>query len=583
MLRNFVKKAALAGALTLASAVAASAAPKIIVNEVNRNTDFGASGTEWIEYVIVSDMTPAELNSIYFGDSAGGTNGAAKNGAYKFTGMASFPGSPSVFKAGTIIVIGGNSAITEDLTYNPGGGDWDIQIRATNTTYITQSNAGFNLGASDTAWIDTAWAATGTPNTTITADGFGVLWGTQDGSGIVSVVASTAPPNASTNTLQNTSNLAGATTGSNWLSQTATKGVPNGGTNSGYIFGLRGLADSPDALLVSSINYGTISSAATKDVVVTIQNAPAASSPLVINSPGFNFGGTNPSNFSVVGSPTFPINLNAGTTTTLTIRYTPGAAASHSATATLASNDPGTVTVPTINLSGTGIAQSTAANIAAARALTPLSGSLNVKITGTVIVTAGTNSLNAGRGQFFIQDSSGTDGQSAVIIDDATNNAGQSFAAGRQLSNIEGNLSIFNGMIQLALTQPPTVGTIGTLPTPLVLNTASVASFDDVEGELVQINTALVGSGGTWSSSGGGQNYQLVSPSSSLLGGVTAIRVEDNSTLAGQPIPGGFFTVIGVLNENSLSTFPKAIWPRTAADVIYVPPTAVTNSWSLYE
>ena len=343
--------------LALGMAASAAFAQKIIVNEVLRDGTSGntMANTEWIEILVLENLTAAQLEGFYVGDSTSTPN--SRNATYKFTAMV---GIAATFPAGTLIVIGGTTAIpTEDLTLNPGSGDYTIKIASTNATYLTASGTP-DFAATEVAWVDTV----GTGDAAVTADGFAVKWGTGTGTfGTAASVTATAVP-AAPNTISFTSNLAGATTPANWNSAaTATMGEPNGGDNSAYIASLRGtVADNPDAALTGSGAFGKVSSTGTKDAVITIGNAVGATNNLIISSPGFNFSGANAAKFAVVGSPTFPITVTPGNSTTLTIRYTPGEAATHVATADLTSNDAHN---PSLSLSGEGVTYTVVANITA--------------------------------------------------------------------------------------------------------------------------------------------------------------------------------------------------------------------------
>jgi hypothetical protein len=540
----------------------AAFAQKIIVNEFYRVGNF-ESTDEFIELLIVQDMTAAELNGFFYGDSTSTPN--SKFGAYQLTNMGSIAAN---FPKGTIIVVGADSmAPAADTSYNPTGGDWNLVLKYS-SGYVTKVGSTGDLAATDVAWVDTV--ATGE---TISADGFAVGWGTNTGT-----LRSAANVDLGTIVLNNsftylTSNLAGATTAGNWTNSTVsgTPGEPNGGDNSTYIIGLRGTAaDDPDASVVpSGVSFGKTKSDATKDKVLTIKNNGAAQN-LQINSPGLNFSGTNPDKFAIVGSPSFPITLTPGQETTLTVRYTPGEVAAHSASATLVSNDPNN---PTISLSGEGIAVTDVANIAAARA--EATGS-NVRITGNVVVTVKTNGLNTGRGQFFVQDTSGADGASAIWIDDVNNQIGQLFDIGDQLTGIVGTLGDFSGMIQIVPIDTCTkVGTVAP-PAPRIISSADT-TFADFQGELIRINGVTIDAGGDTEWGGGavgtGKNYVMTGPSGII---VTQVRLEEGSGLVGQPILTGPFDLVGIAVEYGGT---NQIQPRLATDQTQA--TSVSN-WSLY-
>ena len=206
------------------------------------------------------------------------------------------------------------------------------------------------------------------------------------------------------------------------------------------------------------------------------------------------------------------------------------------------------------------------ANIAKARAQTV---GTEVIITGTVTVVAPTN-FTTGRNQIAVQDASGADGASAILVDDPGNVAGATFTVGQTISNLQGTLNVFNGLLQLAPTQPITNIGSGTAPAPLVL-TSSVSSIDDIESELITITDASIDTQDTtWQAS---KNYDLVSPTGLV---VSQIRIGSTSPLIGEPIPTGSFTITGIAGEFNGT---GQIAPRSTYDI--APPSAVSD-WTLY-
>ncbi|NER38424.1 MAG: ExeM/NucH family extracellular endonuclease [Oscillatoria sp. SIO1A7] len=205
---------------------------KIIINEFYRGGNLDTQD-EWVELLIIEDLTAADLESFFVGDSTDTT--ASKFSAYQFGSMS---GIAANFLKGTIIVIGGNAALSEDTSYNPSGGDWNLLLR-TAGSHLTKQNGGNNgnFAVTDVAYIDTS--STGD---TISADGFAVNWDSSPGTfGSNANVTVSAPANNTGVVL--TSNLAGATTAANWDTSIAlssmTLGNPNGGTNTTFINELR--------------------------------------------------------------------------------------------------------------------------------------------------------------------------------------------------------------------------------------------------------------------------------------------------------------------------------------------------------
>jgi hypothetical protein len=207
------------------------------------------------------------------------------------------------------------------------------------------------------------------------------------------------------------------------------------------------------------------------------------------------------------------------------------------------------------------------ANIAAAR-----STGGAVRITGTVTVNCGTAQLNGTRNQFYIQDSSGADGQSGLCVDDPTTQATHVYYPGDRLANITGTMGSYAGAAQLQLSADPGAATPGTPPAPLVV-TLPIASIDAIEGELVRIDTVHLvgGAAGSYAQ----DNYDISDGTNTIV-----MRIEDASQLFGTPKTPGIFDVIGIATEFNAS---KEIEPRFLTDIIPFTGTAVSAPWHLYE
>ncbi|MEG4009558.1 sodium:calcium exchanger, partial [Microcoleus sp. Pol11C1] len=211
---------------------------QIIINEFRRNGQF--QGNEYVELLLTEDLTTAQIQSFFVGDSSGAT--AQKFSAYQFRNMASIA---PVFKAGTIIAIGGSGVIpTNDITYNPVAGgndaDWNIQLLINNGaggTYLNNVLFGTNpfggdFAASDIVWVDTSSAGiTSVDSLAWPMTGLGVF-------GSAAKVQILAPNNggiveflSASGGLNQTANYTRDSPGS--------LGLPNGGINSIYINSLR--------------------------------------------------------------------------------------------------------------------------------------------------------------------------------------------------------------------------------------------------------------------------------------------------------------------------------------------------------
>jgi len=192
-----------------------------------------------------------------------------------------------------------------------------------------------------------------------------------------------------------------------------------------------------------------------------------------------------------------------------------------------------------------------------------------VRITGTVTVTAPTG-FPSGQNQFAVQDASGADGQSAITVHDNANVAAQAVVPGNTITNLQGVLGSFNGLRQIVPTAAlGTLGT-GTVPTPLIV-TASVASINSIESELITVNGADVDETGSWAAN---TNYALTAPAGLV---VTQLRVGSGaSAVIGGTIPTNSFSVTGIATENN---GVGQVQPRSTADIVE---GSSVNDWSVY-
>ncbi len=247
--------------------VEASANPKILINEIYRGGTLGSTGNEWIELVLVQDLTAAQLESFYVGDSTSTT--AAKYSGYKFTNMDSIAAN---FPKGTIIVVGGGAAFTEDTAYDPTTGDWNLLL-FTSGGHFTGNGYTGDLAATDVTYVD----SNGTyGDATMSADGFAVHWGTTTGVfGALADVKVTAPANPGAMALN--ADLAGALTAGNWSAPgTPTPGQPNGGTNTTYIESLRTGSGTTGALIVAKTGPAQARPDTVYTYTLTVENATGA-------------------------------------------------------------------------------------------------------------------------------------------------------------------------------------------------------------------------------------------------------------------------------------------------------------------
>ncbi len=199
---------------------------KIIINEFYRAGSFTTD--EWLELLIVQDLTKSELESFFFGDSNNSTSG--KVGVWQFTGM------PDVtYQAGTLIAVGGG--VSTDTSYNPAGDDWNIALAA-DSANLNSLGLTMDFAGNDVIWVDTVQ-----DGLTISADGFALTWDSVPGAFAANALVTISAPDNNTGAYLN-SDLAGATTPADWTTSVAaaslTPGQPNGGDNSTYIDSLRG-------------------------------------------------------------------------------------------------------------------------------------------------------------------------------------------------------------------------------------------------------------------------------------------------------------------------------------------------------
>jgi len=249
--------------------------PKIVINEFYRGGTLTTTD-EFIELLLTEDLTATQLESFFVGDST--SSKASKFSAYKFTNVSSIA---STFKAGTIITVGGTTAISQDTSYNPSTGDWNIALNA-GGSFLPNANSG-NTG--DIAGDDVVWVDTTNSGATISPDGFAVDIGTATGA-----FTSAANVNFGTST-NNTgyalnSDLAGATNTTNWTTGIAfastTPGLANGGANTTYINNLRSIPPLP-TLTFSITPSSFAENAGANAATATLTRSDTSTSNLVVN------------------------------------------------------------------------------------------------------------------------------------------------------------------------------------------------------------------------------------------------------------------------------------------------------------
>ena len=204
------------------------------------------------------------------------------------------------------------------------------------------------------------------------------------------------------------------------------------------------------------------------------------------------------------------------------------------------------------------------ADINAARAASGL-----IRITGTVTLVSDYDGLDSYGHQFAVQDTSGTDGQSAIIIVDSDDKISDStnYTVGHTLTNVTGNRSSYHGLEQIVLTEDPGAPGAGSAPSPLVV-TLPIADIDAIEGELIRINGLSTTATGTWAAN---TNYTFSDGVNDII-----VRIENGCELVGDPIPTGTVDIIGIAWQYDSA---NQIEPRFDSDII---PSTGVEDWLLY-
>ncbi|RCJ42704.1 hypothetical protein A6770_07440 [Nostoc minutum NIES-26] len=278
--------------------------PKIVINEFYRGATL-TTGDEFIELLLVEDLTATELESFFVGDST--STKASKFTAYEFTNVSSIA---STFKAGTLITVGGTTAITQDTSYNPLGGDWNIALNA-GGSFLPNANS----GTGDIAGDDIVWVDTSNTGSTISSDGFAVDIGTATGAFTNAANVNFGASTNNTGYALN-SDLAGTTSTANWTTGIAfaatTPSLPNGGANTTYINSLRSAPPTP-ALSLSVSPSSFAENAGANAATGTLTRSDNSVSDLVVNlSSNDPTEATVPTTVIFIGnSPTATFAINA--------------------------------------------------------------------------------------------------------------------------------------------------------------------------------------------------------------------------------------------------------------------------------
>ena len=215
------------------SASAGGPTYKIIVNEFLRAGNLTTTD-EWAELVLLEDMSAAELNTYFLGDSTSST--AAKFAGYQFTGME---GINNTYCKGTIITVAGDTGPASDTSYNPAVNDWNITLK-TSGANLTSNGSNGDFAGTDVVYVDTDGT---NGNNVLTANGFAINWDSTPGT-FGSNATFTLTNSPANNTGAQLSDIVdNAHLDGSWVSDvlpgSLTPGLTNGFGNTTSIFALR--------------------------------------------------------------------------------------------------------------------------------------------------------------------------------------------------------------------------------------------------------------------------------------------------------------------------------------------------------
>jgi hypothetical protein len=201
----------------------------VFINEFRRDGNWTTS--EYVEILLTKNLTASDLESLFIGDSTAVTQ--AKFASYRMTNLATIA---PVFKAGTILVVGGTTAIpVQDLTYNPVAGgsddDWSLRFQMGGSFLIPTGNTA-DFASADVAWIDTSAAGLTSLHS--------ICWPFPPGGafGMAATVIISAPSNGAN--VEYVGGADGFNIAANYLINSAgSLGSPNGGSNTSFVTSLR--------------------------------------------------------------------------------------------------------------------------------------------------------------------------------------------------------------------------------------------------------------------------------------------------------------------------------------------------------
>ena len=208
-----------------------SAFQKALINEIKYSTTTFTGGTagDAIELLVTADLTATDIAGLYFGDA--NATGTGTVGVYHLN-LAAL-GITSL-KAGSIVVVGGKATVTtQDTSYNPAGGDWNLALW-TDGAYVSTDTSGGDFGLNDAAWVGTSITAATTIDSWV--------WGTAKPASFLSGAKASinTAPSASSPFVVFTSDITGKDVAANYSTLGAgTLGSANGGANTTFVNFLR--------------------------------------------------------------------------------------------------------------------------------------------------------------------------------------------------------------------------------------------------------------------------------------------------------------------------------------------------------
>ncbi|MBC7879875.1 MAG: hypothetical protein H7Y37_00935 [Anaerolineae bacterium] len=437
--------------LTTCLAASAQTTSPIVINEFRR--DGTLATTEYVELLLTQDLTAAQLESYFVGDSTSST--AAKFGAYKLTNMVSIA---AIFKAGTIIVIGGTTAIaSQDTSYNPipGGTDdnWNIRIQV-GGSFLTGNGSSGDFAASDVAWVDTSSAGT------TSADS--IAWPTSGlgAFGTAAKVKISAPNNGAN--VEFTSDINGVDVATNYAVNSAgSLGIPNTGTNATYINSLRGGVVLP-TLSLSVVPSTFLETAGASAATATLTRSGSTSGALIVTLTS-----SDPTGATIPSTVTIP---DTQASTTFAVAAVNDTVSSANKTVTITAQASGFVNGSfAVTVANVGVGTARIRDIQGTSHRSPLTGQTVTSIPG-IVTAVDTNG-------FYFQDPNPdtNDATSEGIFVFTSTAPAANIVVGASVQ-VSGTVTEFlpgNTATNLTITQitSPTVSVLGTgaLPAPIVI------------------------------------------------------------------------------------------------------------------